>query len=637
MGASFGIRSQGIVGEKRGVSVVLGAIIVLAILFVASSAYIAALIPSEGHQREREHMEEVKESFLELKSAIDTLELLGSRTVDVKMAADPMPVFQGARSGGRLSVEPAGARFLYAESLGTDNTTSTSYQDKVVLTFTPPKPLDYLIIASAEVAGSATTQEIWASLEVNGVVHQELRYAVNDPSEWYPLNALKRVKLSSPSAVKIRFKTNTPGTASIRSARIVAWAITCEYAENENEASRVGVENRVTLKFTPSTAGDYLIIATANITNTSTSRDTITRLLINGIEYAGARRRPTSTTAYYSFGNIKKVTLQGGSESTIVIQYESAKGTAKIKYAHVAAIRLDQLPNSYYAENEAPTKTLPKKWIDKVANTYVSQEDHLILGTIHLKETGIAKFVGAKLLVDGITSEKPYFKGVSAWIYESTLMMDKKSLAAGGHQDKIQYYGESAAEEAKFGRLMSLEVPSLHHMRHGVIRFDINNVYYVDQTWVYELGAVILAQDNASVMVSRFEDVGLVAADNGDIRGNPLPGDNIRVEVHFIRVKRFDTSVSSMGTSTIMLVKENSHYEVENSPRENVTIRVNSTYRDAWAEYLSWLVGELNARGYNASFDDRTLRLTILGKRTSPGVSDILYYERVTEIEVSLA
>jgi hypothetical protein len=638
MGAGFGIRSRGVLKEERGVSVVFGAIIILSILFVTFSAYIAAWIPSEGHRRERWHMEEVRESFQELKSAIDTLKLLNSRTVDVKMAADPLPIFQGARSAGRLFVEPAGARFLYAESLGDDNTTSSSYRDKVVLKFLPPKPLDYLIIASAEVGGSAAAQEVSACLEVNGVICQELRYAVNDPTERYHFSALKRVRLSTVSVVKIRFRAATPGTASIRNARIVAWAIPCEYAENEGEASTSTGENRVTLRFTPPTTGDYLIIATANIANTSTSSDTKTKLLVNGVLYADASRRPTSSTAYYSFGTFKKVTLQGGAVSTIVLRYEAAGGTAKIKYAHVAAIRLDQLPNSYYAENENETKASAKKWIEKVINQYASQEaEHLILGTVHVYESGNARFTGAQMSEDGAISEQVYIKGTTAWIYESILMMDRRALPAGSHRDNIQYYGESAAEQAKFGRLISLEIPSLHQMRHGFIRFDANNAYYVDQSWVYELGAVILVQDNASVMVSRFEDVGLVIVDNKDIYGNPLPGDNIRVEVHFIRIKRFDSSISSMGTSTILLAKENSYYEVENSPRENVTISVNSTYRGAWAEYLSWLARVLNAKGYNASFDNSAFRLTILGKRMASGVSDILYYERVTEIEVSLA
>ncbi|MCS7132062.1 MAG: hypothetical protein NZ934_04985, partial [Hadesarchaea archaeon] len=205
----------------------------------------------------------------------------------------------------------------------------------------------------------------------------------------------------------------------------------------------------------------------------------------------------------------------------------------------------------------------------------------------------------------------------------------------GTHVDKLQCWGK-ASWAAKFGRLASLEIPSLHHLRHGLIRFDSNNIYYVDQTWVYELGAVILAQDNASFMVSKFEDVGLVVVDNKDAYGNPLPGDNIRVQVHFIRIKRFDTSLCSTGTSTILLARENSYYRVENSHLENVVVRVSSAYKDAWAEYLSWLAKELSAKGYHATFDNRALRLTILGKKTTLGIRDIFYYEKVTEIEVDL-
>jgi hypothetical protein len=161
----------------------------------------------------------------------------------------------------------------------------------------------------------------------------------------------------------------------------------------------------------------------------------------------------------------------------------------------------------------------------------------------------------------------------------------------------------------------------------GTLSFQINNSYYVDQTWVYENGAVILVQEGKSIMASMPAMVAAVDDER----------DNIRVEVHVVRLKGKGTSIGGAGTRTIVLVKENSYYEVENSPRENVTISVNSTYRGAWAEYLSWLARVLNAKGYNASFDNSAFRLTILGKRMASGVSDILYYERVTEIEVSLA
>ncbi|MEM2907947.1 MAG: hypothetical protein QXP65_01910, partial [Candidatus Hadarchaeales archaeon] len=300
----------------------------------------------------------------------------------------------------------------------------------------------------------------------------------------------------------------------------------------------------------------------------------------------------------------------------------------KIRYAHVAAVPLSQLQNHYYAEIEGE--------LSQVVNTYSSQaEEHLLLGTVHLQLHPVQQ-VGCRFLTDGENSQDLGFVGETSSDWESFFVMDEKALEEGTHTDRLQCWGK-ASWSAKFGRLISLEIPSLHHLRHGLIRFDANNAYYVDQTWVYELGAVILAQGDASFMVSRFEDVGLVVVDNRDAFGNPLPGDNIRVEVHLIRIKRFDSSISSTGTSTILLAKENSYYEVENSPRENVVVRVNSTYKDAWAEYLSWLARELNAKGYHATFDNRSLRLTILGKDTAPGVKDIFYYEKVTEIEVSLA
>ncbi len=88
--------------DDNGVSVVTGAILVVAVGFIIFSIFIGFWVPRQGYEREREHMEEVRRGFSKLKSAIETIELLGSRSIDLKMAADPPPIFGWPAMGGTL-------------------------------------------------------------------------------------------------------------------------------------------------------------------------------------------------------------------------------------------------------------------------------------------------------------------------------------------------------------------------------------------------------------------------------------------------------------------------------------------------------------------------------------------------------
>ncbi|MCS7131904.1 MAG: hypothetical protein NZ934_04170, partial [Hadesarchaea archaeon] len=93
--------------EDVGVSVVTGAIMVLATFFIVFSLFLAFWVPRQGYEREREQMEAVGESFFKLKSAVETLELLGSRSIDVKMSPERGAIFPLPSLAGSLLVEPA--------------------------------------------------------------------------------------------------------------------------------------------------------------------------------------------------------------------------------------------------------------------------------------------------------------------------------------------------------------------------------------------------------------------------------------------------------------------------------------------------------------------------------------------------
>jgi hypothetical protein len=160
---------------------------------------------------------------------------------------------------------------------------------------------------------------------------------------------------------------------------------------------------------------------------------------------------------------------------------------------------------------------------------------------------------------------------------------------------------------------------------YGSIEFLEPNVTPA-QTYIYEDGAVILVQGDKTLMISQPAMITASAADDN----------NIRVDVHHVIVTGLRKSTSEGGTRGIRVEAKSSMYIVQPSGgpnRSNVTITIQSDYKDVWMKYLKDMEQELNAKGFGASLDPNILTLTIMGKTGDN--NDIYYYEKVTEIEVS--
>jgi hypothetical protein len=362
--------------------------------------------------------------------------------------------------------------FRFGESLGESSwNTNTEYQDKVVLTFTPSVSADYIVIATAEVQGNCISPpDVKARLYIGASTCQELIYRVKDTTDWYPFCALKRVTLpASSQTLKIQYAiSDTTATAKIRNARLYAFSLSSQYAESEGESTSTSTtwKDKVTLTFTPSTSGDYLIIATANLGGSSTYSSTLVQLIQDGsIVHAGPIKEPSTSGARYTFGVVRKINLSAASH-TFKIQYrtESSGKTAYIGYAHVVAIRVDQFSNNYYAESEGESAPASSNtWYDKVTNTYTAQAaDHLIIGSILYKAGSESYSVGLNLLQGGTAAQEPLVEHKDTTDYESCFMMTKASLSEGSVTDKIQYKGESTSARVKNARLISLQLPIQH-------------------------------------------------------------------------------------------------------------------------------------------------------------------------------
>jgi hypothetical protein len=164
----------------------------------------------------------------------------------------------------------------------------------------------------------------------------------------------------------------------------------------------------------------------------------------------------------------------------------------------------------------------------------------------------------------------------------------------------------------------------------GKITFTMNNYSYPNQTYTYEDGAVILSQNNSSIIVSKPQPALVVA--------KTIDNQNIEVDVNHYVIVGSEGSISRRGYTSIRasVVDYYSPPEIFSPNRSEVIIEIdNSPFTDdAWYNYLLALNNDFNAKGYHSSLNGLTL--TIQGIDNVSNNPDIYFYETTTSIEVSL-
>ena len=360
--------------------------------------------------------------------------------------------------------------YYYNESLSQSTTTSTSYQDKVSITFTPISTKNYTILGYAEINSSSTSYQVEAVLTVDGTIYQNTSYRPKDANDIYPLSTIKKIELSSAQhTVQIQYRSSSgSATAKIRNAKLIVMELDPEYNESEGQSTTTSTteSEKVRLVFTPPSTGDYLIIASADIGHSDTGDSVRTRLYIDGTEYANSLIEPVVATpsSYYSFGVFKNATLDA-TQHIINLTWnndDAAATTAYIKYAHLAAIRLSYFQNAYYNESESlEAPTLANVWYNKTWNFYTAQNaEHLLLYTTHRK-AGTGNQIQTRFVNDSTIHDYSRQEAKDATDYWSHFWFTKATLTAGSHTDIVQYgipRGTPSNFAVKFVRTIVLEM-----------------------------------------------------------------------------------------------------------------------------------------------------------------------------------
>ncbi len=111
----------------------------------------------------------------------------------------------------------------------------------------------------------------------------------------------------------------------------------------------------------------------------------------------------------------------------------------------------------------------------------------------------------------------------------------------------------------------------------GTIKYSSANAYYLDQTFIYEAGAIIISQQEGnmiSIKPSFFAN---------EIGGNQ----NISINIPNINAIGGKTTGSGYGTSAI----QTEYTGFNNVKIQNISqIYINTSYTNAWKIYLDWML-----------------------------------------------
>ena len=405
----------------------------------------------------------------------------------------------------------------YSESTAESTTTSTTYQDKTTLTFTPDANSTYLIMSSWLNQMSSTSYYSYTKLtRTSGTAKDfnELIYRPKDATDYIAGGAIGiDTFTTSPTSqtYKIQYRsTNASGTARIKQAMIFAIKLNDnvdKYAQAETRTTTTSTTyvDKTTLTFTPDTAGEYIIFASATLDGSSTSIDSKATLNIDGTLYSTINIETNNATNKYPWFVVKKVNLTSASH-TIKIQYasETTSNTTGIAHARIVALRADRFLNNYYAENETRATTTSTSYQNYVTLTQTPQAgDHLIIGVEDLDGSSTSSTTYGQL-VENSTSYGEMLRETkdSSSRGFQYISLSKESLTETSTSWYLQYKTKAASNTAGInnGRLLILELkePSITT---GSTGSQISEVA-PNTSNVYIGGAITLVSEKSTIAVT---------------------------------------------------------------------------------------------------------------------------------------
>jgi len=387
--------------------------------------------------------------------ATDTVSASATKALSIVVTASSEPVYQFAASDTEAS------------------TTATTYQTKTTLTFTPQTSDTWVILAFAEFKEDSSSWYTNVRMTVDGTTEADMGVAGNMTGDYRTFGASKVATLSAAShTILLTYCTSrTYNTAYIRNARIVAikkaaletWTAAADTAT----ALTTTMTNYASTTFTPATAGDYLLIYSAELYGNTTSYYTEAQAKLGGTVLDDCiSTSHVDSGNYWPYVSFKMANLPASAQTVAIAaaKQSGSSATHNIRRARVTAIRLSGSRFAGYQSAISDTESttaltafqnkLTQSWSVSTAGNW------LMLTSFRLANSSTSYGAEAQVQIDNATTSanpSAFSQVTSDYIYGGS--MDVRNLATGTRMVDVDYRSSNTSGTAKIRYVHFVALP----------------------------------------------------------------------------------------------------------------------------------------------------------------------------------
>lgn len=177
-------------------------------------------------------------------------------------------------------------------------------------------------------------------------------------------------------------------------------------SEGESTTAQITYQNKLTTQFNLTETGDYLVMASAEMTGTSTAYDVYVNGSFNSVSLAEVGYEPKEvlpTDEYMTYAATDIATLIPGTYTGLIdYRIEDTRATASIRNARMTTISLSDLEYES-AENTSP-QLMNTSWstYESLSFTVPSDNEYWVIATGTIGDAGSASLTGySRLLFEG--------------------------------------------------------------------------------------------------------------------------------------------------------------------------------------------------------------------------------------------
>ncbi|MFC1973912.1 hypothetical protein ACFLU2_00940 [Chloroflexota bacterium] len=264
----------------------------------------------------------------------------------------------------------------HREEWAQSTTTLATWQDKTVLTFTPPSTGYYLLISDCVISTGTARDQVKARFIEGSTTYDEIVYdpKQNNSESSFTVHRVFNLIGGDPYTFKNQYASVVADdTSRIRDATLTAIQLstndTIEHL-GPTTTTNGSYTDVTTLNFTGD-GSDYLIIASADISNSITSKEVYTQLYYSTgtAPWGECIFSPLVADDLGNFFMFRKLSSASGAQQ-FKIQYYTSGGTASIQNARITAVKLTDLSDVQYDESEGVSSdSTGVAFIDKASIT----------------------------------------------------------------------------------------------------------------------------------------------------------------------------------------------------------------------------------------------------------------------------